>query len=89
MALLAVGQAGVVIDYLFTISTSLQGLCIFPLFVARDPAVRAYWTQRFRDFSSFFASRSTDRSGTRNDTHPDPDNEGIAMSHLNKRDLDD
>ena len=87
---MAVGQAGVVFDYLFTVSTSLQGVLIFVLFVARDPAVRAFWSQRYQAASSFFRStEQTGGSGTRRDSYPDLHSGGIGLSHFSEQNLVD
>ena len=57
-AFFAIEDARVVFQYLFTITTSLQGLLIFLVFTARDPAVRAFWRQ------AFCGPSRPDKSGT-------------------------
>ncbi|KAK7112540.1 adhesion G-protein coupled receptor G4-like [Littorina saxatilis] len=42
-AFFAIEDARVVFQYLFTITTSLQGFLVFLVFTARDPNVRAFW----------------------------------------------
>nr|KAG5703199.1 hypothetical protein BaRGS_027364 [Batillaria attramentaria] len=42
-AFFAVEDARVVFQYLFTITSTIQGFLIFLIFTARDPQVRAFW----------------------------------------------
>ena len=63
-AFFAIEDARVVFQYLFTITTSLQGLLIFLVFTARDPAVRAFWRQACCGPSQPDKS-STDKTRTR------------------------
>ena len=64
-AFLAVEDARVVFQYLFTITTSLQGLLIFLVFTARDPVVRTFWRQVF-----CCGKYKEDKSSSYNQNHP-------------------
>ncbi|XP_076441502.1 adhesion G-protein coupled receptor G6-like [Babylonia areolata] len=47
-AFFALGDARLVFQYLFAITTALQGFLIFVLYTARDPDVRAFFLNTFR-----------------------------------------
>ncbi|KAK7101443.1 hypothetical protein V1264_019825 [Littorina saxatilis] len=42
-AFFAIEDARLVFQYLFTCTTAFQGILIFAIFTARDPAVRQFW----------------------------------------------
>ncbi|XP_025109863.1 adhesion G-protein coupled receptor G2-like [Pomacea canaliculata] len=45
-AFLAVADARLVFQYLFTITTTVQGFLLFVIFTARDPAFRTFWLEK-------------------------------------------
>ena len=82
-AFFAIEDARVVFQYLFTISTSLQGLLIFLVFTVRDPTVRAYW-RRVCCGKGKADKSSTDKTRTKGRERGSSDSDQMPFRRLNQ-----